>query len=170
MSTDRHQPDPHLDPARIDLARAVTRRHFFGRIGSGVGLAAIASMLGETPANAMSRALRGEPAAGDAAASPLAPAAPHFAPRAKRVIYLHMAGSPPQQDLWDPKPELQRLDGQPCPQELLDRERFAFIKGHPRMLGSPYAFSQHGGSARGSANCCRTRRRSSTRSRSCARW
>jgi hypothetical protein len=146
MSTDRHERDPHLDPARIDLARAVTRRHFFGRIGSGAGIAAIASMLGESPANAMSRVLRGEPAAGDAASTPLAPNAPHFAPRAKRVIYLHMAGSPPQQDLWDPKPELQRLDRQPCPQELLDRERFAFIKGHPRMLGSPYAFSQHGGS------------------------
>jgi hypothetical protein len=149
MTDERRDFDPHLDPSRLHAARALTRRHFFGRVGSGVGIAAIASMLGETPANAMSRVLRGELPEGGVGPTPLSPRSPHFAPRAKRVIYLHMAGSPPQQDLWDPKPELQRLDGQPCPQELLDRERFAFIKGHPKMLGSPYAFSQHGGSARG---------------------
>lgn len=143
MSSDRRDIDPHLDPARVGMARGCTRRHFFGRVGSGVGIAAIASMLGEQTAAAMSRTLRGEPPA-SGGSSPLSPRPPHFAPRAKRVVYMHMAGSPPQQDLWDPKPELQRLDGEPCPQELLDRERFAFIKGHPKMLGSPYAFAQHG--------------------------
>jgi len=130
------------------MARATTRRHFFGRLGSGVGVAALASMLGEHPARALAAGLRGgaresAPQSGAAIGNGGVPA-PHFAPRAKRVVYLHMAGSPPQQDLWDPKPELQRLDGQPCPDELLARERFAFIKGHPKMLGSPYSFARHG--------------------------
>jgi len=71
----------------------------------------------------------------------------HHAPRAKRVIVLHMAGSPPQQDLLDPKPILKTLDGQPCPQSLLENERFAFIKGHPKILASPYAFAKHGACA-----------------------
>ncbi|MGA1018379.1 MAG: DUF1501 domain-containing protein, partial [Phycisphaerales bacterium] len=140
--------DPHLDPARVGTARTTTRRHFFGRLGSGVGVAALASMLGEHSARALAAGLRGgaresAPQSGAAIGNGGVPA-PHFAPRAKRVVYLHMAGSPPQQDLWDPKPELQRLDGQPCPDELLARERFAFIKGHPKLLGSPYSFAQHG--------------------------
>ncbi len=132
----------------MGTARTTTRRHFFGRLGSGVGVAALASMLGEHSARALAAGLRGgaresAPQSGAAIGNGGVPA-PHFAPRAKRVVYLHMAGSPPQQDLWDPKPELQRLDGQPCPDELLARERFAFIKGHPKMLGSPYSFAQHG--------------------------
>ncbi|MGA1045651.1 MAG: hypothetical protein ACO3ZY_10690, partial [Phycisphaerales bacterium] len=73
MNRDRPTPDPHLDPSRLDAARALTRRHFFGRVGSGVGIAAIASMLGESPANAMSRVLRGEPSDGTAPSSPLSP-------------------------------------------------------------------------------------------------
>jgi hypothetical protein len=132
----------------VGTARTTTRRHFFGRLGSGVGVAALASMLGEHSARALAAGLRGgaresAPQSGAAIGNGGVPA-PHFAPRAKRVVYLHMAGSPPQQDLWDPKPELQRLDGQPCPDELLARERFAFIKGHPKLLGSPYSFAQHG--------------------------
>jgi hypothetical protein len=57
---------------------------------------------------------------------------------------MHMAGSPPQQDLFDYKPRLTELNGQPCPDDLLKKERFAFIKGHPKILGSPYKFAQHG--------------------------
>jgi len=145
MTTDRPDFDPHLDPVRLHAARLATRRHFLARVGSGVGLAALAAMVGESSAMSIVRGLRGEAGAGTTT-DPLTPRPPHFAPRAKRVIYLHMAGSPPQQDLWDFKPRLQELDGQPCPQELLDRERFAFIKGHPKMLGSPYAFARRGAS------------------------
>ena len=65
-------------------------------------------------------------------------------PRAKHVIFLHMAGSPPQHDLLDPKPELRKYDGKKCPAEWLDGERFAFIKGHPKILASPYEFSKVG--------------------------
>ena len=59
------------------------------------------------------------------------PRPPHFAAKAKRVIYLHMAGAPPQLDLFDYKPKLVELNMQPCPDELLKGQRFAFIKGHP---------------------------------------
>ncbi len=64
--------------------------------------------------------------------------------RAKRVIVLHMAGAPSQLDLFTPKPELVKYHLQPCPDHLLKNERFAFIKGHPKMLGSPYRFAQYG--------------------------
>ncbi|MDA1260443.1 MAG: DUF1501 domain-containing protein, partial [Planctomycetota bacterium] len=64
--------------------------------------------------------------------------------QAKRVIVLHMAGAPSQLDLFTPKPELNKFHLKPCPDHLLQNERFAFIKGHPKLLGSPYAFAQHG--------------------------
>jgi uncharacterized protein (DUF1501 family) len=71
--------------------------------------------------------------------------ATHFAPRAKRIIYLFMAGAPSQLDLFDYKPALQKHDGDEIPQEFIPKgERFAFIKGTPRLLGSPYAFARHG--------------------------
>jgi hypothetical protein len=57
-----------------------------------------------------------------------------------------MSGAPPQQDLFEYKPKLVELHMQPCPDELLKNQRFAFIKGHPKLLGSPYKFRQHGGS------------------------
>ena len=69
---------------------------------------------------------------------------PHFAPKAKRVIYLHMSGGPPQQDLFDFKPELVKHHMKPCPDELLKNQRFAFIKGHPKLLGTPYKFQKCG--------------------------
>jgi hypothetical protein len=69
---------------------------------------------------------------------------PHFAPRAKRIIWLHMAGGPSQLDLFDPKPALVAHDGEPVPDSYTQGERFAFIKGTPKLLGSPYAFARHG--------------------------
>lgn len=68
----------------------------------------------------------------------------HHAPRAKRVIWLHMAGSPSQLDLWDPKPELKTHDREPIPDSFIANERFAFIKGTPKLLASPYTFARHG--------------------------
>ena len=73
--------------------------------------------------------------------------APHFAPRAKQIIYLFMAGAPSQIDLFDHKPKLQQYDGQPIPADIVKGERFAFIKGTPRLLGSPFTFQKHGRSA-----------------------
>lgn len=68
----------------------------------------------------------------------------HFAPRAKRVIYLHMTGSPPNLDLYDYKPELVRRTGEDCPDSLLKGREFAFTTGVPKLLGTPQPFKQVG--------------------------
>jgi len=115
-----------------EKSHATTRRHFLGKFG--LGALAFSLLDGRAASAALT----------DATRDPMAPRAPHFVPRAKRVIYLHMAGSPPQQDLFDPKPKLNELNGQPCPDSFLQMERFAFIKGHPTILGSPYKFAPHG--------------------------
>lgn len=113
----------------LEHHREITRRWFLGRMGLGIGGLALSSIspgsLGAKPA----------PVEGIIRA-------PHFAPRAKRVIAIHMAGSPPQQDLFDPKPLLKEMDGQPCPDHLMKDEIFPFIKGHPKILASPYEFER----------------------------
>ncbi len=68
----------------------------------------------------------------------------HFPAKAKRVIYLYMAGGPSQVDLFDYKPKLAQLDGQPIPDSFIQGERFAFIKGVPKILASPHTFNQYG--------------------------
>jgi hypothetical protein len=68
----------------------------------------------------------------------------HHKPKAKHVIFLFMCGAPSQVDLFDDKPKLRELDGKPVPEELIQGERFAFIKGIPNLLGSPYEFKSHG--------------------------
>jgi hypothetical protein len=115
-----------MNPERLHL-REITRRTLFKEIGYGLGTVALASMLGETFAQSTAEGLKS-----------------HFAPRAKRVIFMFMAGAPSQVDLFDPKPLLQKHNGEPCPEELLAGERFAFIKGTPRLLGSPYEFERCG--------------------------
>ncbi len=69
---------------------------------------------------------------------------PHHAPRVKRIVQLFMAGAPSQLDLFDDKPELRRYDGQPVPESLLEGQRFAFLKGRPHLLASPYSFRRYG--------------------------
>ena len=69
---------------------------------------------------------------------------PRLIPRVKSVIYLHMEGAPSPLDMFDLKPELNRHDGKKCPEEFLSNERFAFIKGHPRLLGNKWGFARHG--------------------------
>ncbi len=76
--------------------------------------------------------------------APLLPLSPSFAPKAKRVIYLHMVGAPSQLELFDYKPVLKKYDGKDCPKEYLEGQRFAFIQGVPKMLGPQFDFSQHG--------------------------
>ncbi|MFV2068326.1 MAG: DUF1501 domain-containing protein, partial [Pirellulales bacterium] len=73
-----------------------------------------------------------------------APKHPPLVPKAKRVIYLHMLGAPSQRDLFDYKAQLVKFNGKPCPDELLKDQKFAFIKGHPKLLGPPHAFLQRG--------------------------
>jgi len=121
--------DP-LSQLYLQQHQEVTRRWFLGQVGLGIGGLALSSLISDHPSMA------GEPLQGFPA--------PHFAPKARRIISIHMAGSPPQQDLFDPKPLLDELDGQPCPDNLIDGETFAFIKGHPKILASPYKFRRHG--------------------------
>src|SRR4051794_32820224 len=90
-----------------------TRRHFFARCGVGLGSTALASLLNEGRARA--------------SADPLAPKPGHFAPRAKSVIYLFMAGGPSQLELFDFKPELQKRHDQPIPESFVAGKRFAFM-------------------------------------------
>ncbi len=120
---------------RLTRAHALTRRHFLQTCQAGVGAMALSQLMG--------RAAIAAPQT-PAAENPLAPKQPHFPAKAKRIIYLEMAGAPPQQELFDYKPTLVKLNMQPCPDELLKNQRFAFIKGHPKLLGCPYKFQQHG--------------------------
>lgn len=78
------------------------------------------------------------------AASPLSALPPQFTAKARRVIYLHMAGAPSQLELFDYKPDLQKLDGLDCPASFLEGKRFAFISGVPKMLGGQFPFHQAG--------------------------
>ncbi len=118
--------------------RAVTRRHFL-RSASRLSLGAIAlnELLAKEARGGVDR---------QALDHPLAVKPPMFAPKAKAVIHLDMAGAPPQHDLFDWKPKLVELHLQPCPDEVLKGQSFAFIKGRPLMLGTPYKFAQHGAS------------------------
>jgi len=123
-----------MTPQQHDLFHA--RRQFLGRAATGIGTAALSSLL---------------PAA--AAADPLPVAQPsvtqslahHFAPKAKSVIYLFMAGAPSHVDLFDYKPTLTRLNGTQIPQELMEGQRFAFMKEFPKVGGSPWRFIRGNG-------------------------
>src|SRR5438046_1920207 len=83
-------------------------------------------------------------------ASPMAPKPPHFTPKAKSVIYLFMAGGPSQLDLFDYKPKLNDLDGEPIPRSVIEGKRFAFmdssfmLKDPPKLLGTTRKFARYG--------------------------
>jgi hypothetical protein len=118
-----------MDP-RIEQQWNITRRHFLRDGSLGLGAAALSLLSGAKPQAAET--------------NPLAVKKPHFAPKAERIIYLHMAGSPPHLDMFDYKPELVKRTGQDCPQEFLKGKRFAFTSGTPKLLGTPQKFAQHG--------------------------
>ncbi|MEC9094200.1 MAG: DUF1501 domain-containing protein [Planctomycetota bacterium] len=78
-------------------------------------------------------------------ANPLAPRQPHFDGPAKACIFIFMAGAPSHIDLFDPKPALKKRHGQPLPDSMLEKVRFAFIKKNNALLqGSPYRFKKQG--------------------------
>src|SRR5205809_6236724 len=116
---------------REEKLLGVTRRHFLQNCSVGLGGVALSSVLGRSVFAQESD-------------NPLAPRNTHFRARAKNVIYLHMAGSPPHLDLFDYKPELVKHDGQDCPDAYLKGKRFAFTSGVPKLLGSPRKWSQCG--------------------------
>jgi hypothetical protein len=138
------------------------RRDFLTSSASGLGMTALAAMLqqdgvlgrawGDEPA----RAAKSSAVAGDDAedgvtgadlrlTNPLAPKAPHFEAQAKACIFIFMEGAPSQIDLFDPKPLLNTRHGEPLPDSMLEKVRFAFIKKENALLqGSPYKFAKHG--------------------------
>lgn len=110
----------------------LTRRTFLRDCQVGLGALALSGLLPENLPASVS------------AINPLSPKKPHFPPKAKRVIYLHLTGSPPHLDLYDYKPELVKRNGQNCPDTFTKGKTFAFTSGTPKLLGTPRKFAQHG--------------------------
>ncbi|UUO04571.1 DUF1501 domain-containing protein [Blastopirellula sp. J2-11] len=108
----------------------ISRRWFLRDCGVGLGSIALADML------------RGESAAQQI--DPMAPKQPHFAGKAKNVIFLFMAGAPSHLEMFDYKPQLEKFDGSLPPAELLDGYRAAFINPHSKLLGPKFKFAKHG--------------------------
>ncbi|MBL8175055.1 MAG: DUF1501 domain-containing protein [Bryobacterales bacterium] len=105
-----------------------TRRSFLAQGAGGIGTMALADLL---------RGAEGIP-------NPLAPKKPHFAGKAKNVIFMFMEGGPSQMDLFDPKPALQKWHGQPLPPSMTKGLQLAFIKPTAAVLASPRKFQPHG--------------------------
>src|SRR5262245_27155449 len=102
----------------------VHRRRFLQRTSAGLGIAALASLLGEE-----------------------ASAAPHFPAKVKNVIYLFMAGGPSHVDLFDPKPKLQQLHGKDIPRSILGEQRVTLMtrnQGSFKTASTPFTSSKQG--------------------------
>ena len=119
----------------------VSRREFFGRSASGVGTAALASLLARD--GLATDRVSGRVFDRVGGLSDL----PHFAPKAKRVIYLFQNGGPTHVDLFDYKPSLKQMHGQPVPQDYIGEKRFSTMTGNPSgkvMLAPVEPFKQYG--------------------------
>ena len=114
----------------------LTRRHFFRDCGVGVGKIALAMLA----SGSLNSATGSRVFANGSVRTQI----PHFPPRAKRVIYMFMAGAPSQLDLFDFKPKLAELEGQPIPPSVIAGQRYAFIQPDAAVLGPQFAFSRHG--------------------------
>ncbi len=117
-------------------ALALTRRHFFAKTSSGIGLAALASLL---EPNLLAGTI--------AATSGGLPGLPHFPPKAKRVIYLHQSGAPSQIELFDYKPKLAKMQGTELPDSVRQGQRITGMTSGQTSLPvakSLFTFSQHG--------------------------
>jgi len=126
-----------------ELQLTMNRRHFFGRFGLGIGAAALATLLYE---NGLASTLLQQPTQSSGQSIGL-PGLPHFAPKAKRVIYLFQAGAPSQLDLFDPKPNLDNLRGQNLPESIRMGQRLTGMTAYQASLPtapSIFKFAQHG--------------------------
>ena len=103
-----------------------SRRNFLSKTGAGIGSLALSSLLQKDVKAVVPGAFQS------------------VAPKAKSVIFFHMTGAPSHLDLFDNKPVLREYDRKPAPKELFEGKRFSFLRGHPKLLGSPYEFSKHG--------------------------
>lgn len=115
-----------LPPAPESPLLHLTRRHLFAGCGLGLGSLALSTLLADESVAA--------PATGR----------PHFRPRARSVIFLHMAGGPSQLELFDEKPRLRELHGQPTPASFVEGKRFAFLKPDAKLLGGSREFARYG--------------------------
>src|SRR5437870_12090424 len=116
----------------------LTRRHFFGRMATGIGAAALGSLLNPSLVAAL---------ANEADSTKLPLGKPHFAPKAKRVIYLFMAGGPSQMDLLDYKPTLEKFHEAELPDSVRMGQRITTMTSGQKSLPvvkSTYKFGQHG--------------------------
>lgn len=113
----------------MNTSETLTRRWFLKDCGLGLAGIAANTLLAQD---------------GHAAATPALRQSPHHAPKAKRVIYLFQAGAPSHLELFDPKPELTKRNGQLPPADLLKNYRAAFIQPNSALLGPKYAFAKHG--------------------------
>jgi uncharacterized protein (DUF1501 family) len=123
----------------LEPLRNITRRHFYSQCGIGLGKIALASLLAGDFVERASAS-----SALSASTAPLAPKPPHYTPKAKRVIYLFMAGAPSQLDLFDYKPVLAKHDGQPIPADIVRDQRYAFIRSDAKLLAPRFKFARHG--------------------------
>src|SRR5688572_14239212 len=111
-----------------------SRRGFFRDCAGGLGTIALAHLLADEGRGAESQGMP----------DPLKPKPPHFAPKAKNVIFLFMEGAPSQVDLFDPKPGLQKWHGSPLPESMTKNLRLAFIKPTAKVMASPRVFKPAG--------------------------
>lgn len=121
-----------------DYKNVLTRRHFFSKTSSGIGAAALASLLPKSSAAAKKDDSLGQDAILDKF---------HFAPKAKRVIYLFMSGGPSQMDTWDYKPTLNDKNGEELPESVRQGQRLSTMSGNQSSLplaGAQFKFKQHG--------------------------
>jgi hypothetical protein len=113
----------------------ITRRWFFKECGVGLGVLALTELLRQSGWAMPERT---------ALPDPMAPKSSHYRPRAKRVVFLFMAGAPSHLELFDHRPELARLDGKLPPADLIKGYRAAFINPSSRLLGPKFKFARHG--------------------------
>lgn len=106
-----------------------SRRHFLKDCGVGLGKIGLASLLADQTFGA---------------SGPLSVKQPHYAPKAKRVIHLFMAGAPSQLEMFDSKPMLTKYEGKPIPPEIIGGQRYAFIRPDAAALGPRFKFAKHG--------------------------
>jgi len=116
----------------VQHVNTLSRRDLLGRVGYGMGSVALSSIFADELLSASSKK------------DPLAIRNPHFPAKAKNVIFLHMVGAPSHLDLYENKPKLVEYSGEDCPEEFLEGQRFAFIRGTPKLLGSEFKFQRHG--------------------------
>jgi hypothetical protein len=120
-----------MDGLEPELDLHLTRRQLFGLAAKGIGVAALSSLFGST----------------DDVLADGQPGLPHFAPTAKRVIYLHQSGGPAQMDLFDYKPKLARFQGSDLPDSVRMGQRITgMTSGQSRLpvASSIFKFAQHG--------------------------